>query len=39
MEPMGLNPHRQYKRAGADVALVIGALVVIGAVTLWALLG
>jgi len=39
MDPMGLNPHRQHRRSAADIVLVVGCLLVIAAVTTWAILG
>jgi hypothetical protein len=36
---VGLNPFRQHRRSPADIAMVVGALVVCAALVAWALLG
>ncbi len=36
---MGLNPYRRQRRRPADVALVVGALVVVAVLVAWALAG
>lgn len=36
---MGFNPFRPQDKSPADVALVVGFAVLIGAVVLWAILG
>jgi hypothetical protein len=36
---MGLNPFRPQRRSIADYLMVIGALVVVAALVLWAFLG
>jgi hypothetical protein len=36
---MGFNPFRQQRRSAADYAMVVGALVVVAALILWAVFG
>jgi hypothetical protein len=36
---MGFNPFRQQRRSVADYAMVVGALVVVAALVLWAVFG
>lgn len=36
---MGFNPFRPQSRTGADIALMVGALIVTVGVLVWALLG
>jgi hypothetical protein len=36
---MGFNPFRQQRRVVADYAMVVGALVVVAALVLWAVFG
>ncbi len=37
--PMGFNPFRPGSRGPADIAMVVGAIIVTAAVVVWAILG
>lgn len=39
LAPMGFNPFRAKRRTFADYAMVVGALVVLIALVLWAIFG
>jgi hypothetical protein len=36
---MGLDPHRPHRRSPADLAMVVGALLIVAALVLWAAIG